>query len=280
MRQSSRGSDLVSRRAALSRLGGELGALLALGAWPGTLRADNQAPRGRFRFIVVNDTHHMSPACGEYLAGAIRLMKRQEPDFCLHCGDLTEKGQPENTEAVHNLFRELRAPMYPVIGNHDYLTQTDRTAYERWFPRRLNYAFRHRGWQFIGLDTSDGLRYEKTSVQPDTLRWLDEQLPGLNSRRPTVVFTHFPLGADVNYRPRNAEAVLYRFRDFNLQAVFCGHFHGLTERVSGQAILTTNRCCALKRDNHDGTKAKGFFVCEAAGGQLNRRFVEYQPNQA
>ena len=121
------------------------------------------------------------------------------------------------------------------------------------------------------------MKYEKTSIQPATLQWLDDYLPRLNPRRPTVVFTHFPLGDGVNYRPQNADELLDRFRDFNLQAVFCGHYHGFTERTSGQAILTTNRCCSLKRGNHDGTKPKGYFACEAAEGKLTRTFVEYKP---
>src|SRR5689334_21884112 len=266
----------LNRRAALQRLGLNFGALLTLGAWPGTLRADNEEPGSRFRFVAINDTHHLSPECSSYLRGAIRLMKQHAPEFCLHSGDLTEKGQAENLDAVHDVFGELGAPMYPVIGNHDHVTQTDRSAYVRRFPLRLNYYFRHEGWQFIGLDTSDGLRYEKTSIQPETLRWLDEYLPKLAPRKPTVIFTHFPLGDGVNYRPANAEDLLYRFRDFNLQAVFSGHYHGFTERTSGQAILTTNCCCALKRNNHDGTKAKGFFVCEAADGKLKRTFTEYK----
>jgi hypothetical protein len=110
--------------------------------------------------------------------------------------------------------------MYPVIGNHDYLTQTNRKAYVETFPLRMNYYFRHRGWQFVGLDTTDGLRYEKTEIQPATFEWLDDYLPRLNPRKPTVVLTHFPLGPGVNYRPANADALLERFREFNLQAVF------------------------------------------------------------
>ena len=48
-------------------------------------------------------------------------------------------------------------------------------------------------------------------------------------------------------------------------------------RVSGDnAPITTNRCCALKRFNHDGTKEKGYFVCDVVNGQINRRFVEYK----
>ena len=54
--------------------------------------------------------------------------------------------------------------MYPVIGNHDYVTQNNRKAYLEAFPLRLNYYFHHHGWQFIGLDTTEGLRYEKTTI--------------------------------------------------------------------------------------------------------------------
>ena len=96
-------------------------------------------------------------------------------------------------------------------------------------------------------------------------------------RLPTVVFTHFPLGAGAPMRPLNAEDLLTRFVPFNLQAVYCGHHHGFTEHPFHQAAVTTNRCCSLKRANHDGTKAKGFFVCTAADGHVQRQFVEYQP---
>ena len=64
--------------------------------------------------------------------------------------------------------------------------------------------------------------------------------------------------------------------DFNLQAVFNGHYHSLTERKHRDVLITTNRCCALKRTNHDGTKQKGYFVCEARDGRMERTFVEYK----
>ena len=115
----------------------------------------------------------------------------------------------------------------------------------RRFPLRLNYYFRHEGWQFIGLDTSEGLKYEKTSVPAATLGWLDEYLPRLAPRKPTVVFTHFPLGAGVNYRPLNAEDVLYRFRDFNLQAVFCGHYHAGPVFFYNQRVDTPRPFCRI-----------------------------------
>ena len=68
--------------------------------------------------------------------------------------------------------------------------------------------------------------------------------------------------------------VLKRLTDYDLRAAFSGHFHGFTEKTSGHATLTTNRCCALSKGNHDGTKEKGYFLMTVKDGKLSREFVE------
>ena len=42
----------------------------------------------------------------------------------------------------------------------------------------------------------------------------------------------------------------------------------------GEVTLTTNRCCSFHVKNHDGTKEKGYFVCQAKAGKVERQFVE------
>ena len=122
--------------------------------------------------------------------------------------------------------------------------------------------------------STEGQKASDTQVQAATLQWLDQTVPKLDKTRPIVISTHFPLGPDVKMRPSNANAVLERFKQHNLQAVFSGHFHGFTERTMGQTTLTTDRCCSRVRPNHDGTKEKGFFVCQAKEGKISRRFME------
>ncbi|MBW8780331.1 MAG: metallophosphoesterase [Verrucomicrobia bacterium] len=263
----------ISRRAALETLGA--GALLSLGLWPGALRAATATPPPEsFTFAVINDTHYLTPECGVWLEGVVNRIKAESPDFCLHLGDLVDTGRREHLAAVRDIFAGLGKPVYVQIGNHDHLTQTDGSAYEALFPDRLNYRFTHRGWQFVGLDSSDGVRFENTRIGDATLKWVDAQLPALDRTQPLVLFTHFPLGEGVKHRPLNADALLDRFRDCNLQAVFNGHFHGYTAHPFHQAVVTTNRCCSLKRNNHDGTREKGFFICTARDGRITRRFVE------
>ena len=264
-----------------------------------------------FRFAVLNDLHYQSADCGRWLEKVTRQIKGHAGvEFCLLAGDLTEYGRREDFAGLRAVFDSQKMPVYAVPGNHDYLAgnapasppalklpvparksfspkderaqarpplppgKDNRRAYEEFFPRQLNYYFKHRGWQFVGLDSTQGLLYQKTSIQPATFQWVDEYLPRLSKKLPLVIFTHFPLGPGVHYRPANADDLLARFKPYNLQAVVCGHWHGFTEHRLGAAALTTNRCCALKRDNHDNTKEKAYFLCTAARGEITRDFIE------
>jgi 3',5'-cyclic AMP phosphodiesterase CpdA len=257
-------------------LGLSAGTLLTAGLWPGALRAEGAGDSADFHFVVVNDVHYLNERCGKWFQGVVRRMRSHSEDmeFCLLAGDLTEHGKPEQLAPMRDLLKTLGRPTYVVVGNHDYRTLDDRKAYDEFFPRRSNYRFEHRGWQFLGLDTTEGQRVQGTNVQPHTLRWLDETLPKVDKKRPLIVFTHFPLGPHVITRPENAEQLLARFREHNLQAVFCGHYHAFTERHVGRVTLTTNRCCSFSRQNHDGSKEKGYFLCHAKDGTVQRTFIE------
>jgi 3',5'-cyclic AMP phosphodiesterase CpdA len=257
------------------------GSLLAAGVWPGALRADGTGSAGEFHFLVVNDVHYVDQGCGKWLEGVIRQMKAhaEKPEFCLLVGDLAEHGKREEIAPVRDLFGGLGMPTYVVVGNHDYRTPQDRKAFEELFPGRINYRLEHKGWQFVALDTTEGQKSRGTSVQPPTLQWLEEQAPKVDKKRPTIVFTHFPMGPWVIGRPENANRVLTPFKEHNLQAVFCGHWHGFTERHVGDITLTTNRCCSFRRVNHDGTKEKGYFLCHARDGKVERRFVQVPPGK-
>jgi len=207
----------------------------------------------------------------------VRQMKAhpEKIDFALVCGDLADQGKPAQHGAMRDLLKTLGMPHYTVVGNHDYAEgDMSRQSYDAAFPKQINYTFEHQGWQFIGLDTSEGTHYQDTHVGAHTLRFLDETLPKLDKARPTVVFTHFPMGPDTKMRPLNMDAVLERLKPFNVRAGFSGHFHGFTERDVNGVPLTTDRCCAFSRENHDGTKEKGYFLCEARDGKITRRFVE------
>ncbi len=252
------------------------GSLLALGLWPGRLRAADNGQGGEFTFIAVNDLHYLNQKCEPWFERVVKQMKTTEPrpEFVLVVGDVCEHGTPAQHGAIREALNSLGLTCHTVIGNHDWTAPTDREAFDKHFPGSTNYSFTHRGWQFVGLDSSQGQKSSGVSVQAHTLRFLDDTLPKLKPDLPTVLFTHFPFGVLTPYRVLNADTVLERFKDLNLVAVFNGHFHGFTERQRGSTVLTTNKCCSFARANHDGTPERGYFVCTAKDGRITRQFVE------
>ncbi len=254
------------------------GSLLAAGLWPGALRAGDGEAGKPFHFAVINDLHYLDKRCTPWHEGVVKQIKdhKAKVEFCLLVGDLAEDGKAEQFDPVRSIYRGLGVPVHVVMGNHDWQGEKDRKAFDDLFPKAGNYSFEHGGWQFVGLDSTDGPRASGVAVRDETLKWLDAALPKLDKKKPLVLFTHFPLGPWVIYRATNADDLLGRFKDYNLQAVFNGHFHASTERRVRAATITTNRCCSFSRQNHDGSKEKGYFLCQARDGKVTREFVEHK----
>jgi hypothetical protein len=251
------------------RLGG---ATLALSALDATAAPD----AGAFEFIAVNDTHFLDEACRVWHQRAATLMRDSSPQavFCLHAGDVSDRGDAAACNTMSKLYSLPERPFYCVPGNHDSIRNGDRSGYDAVFPGRLNYALTHEGWQFLGLDTTQGVDFDETQIPPATLAWVEAQASVLDLKKPTFVFTHFPLGEGTEMRPRNADDLITRLAKFNVKWVHSGHWHAESLHKAGEMPLSTSRCCARIRSNRDGSPLKGWHVYRAAAdGGLSRRFV-------
>jgi hypothetical protein len=260
----------VSRR---RLLGMTAGVCLASGFWPGALAAQD-ASAGEFPFICVNDLHYTDENCAPFFKRMVEKMKQASPDskLLLVAGDLVENGTVVQCAAIKELLAASGMTLKVVIGNHDYASDTDRKAFEEAFPDSLNYTFEHGGWQFVCVDTTFGRN--GLEIQKPALQWLDDELPKLDKKRPMILMGHHPLAAGVAIRVRSADAMLDRFKEFNLRAAFNAHYHAFTEKTLRDCVLTTDRCCSFRANNHDGSKEKGFFACQVKDGKVVRQFVE------
>ena len=267
---SSATSQNITRRAALRLASAPLIAL-------GLARAAEAVEGGNgFTFIAVNDLHFFDEKCVPFFRNVVAKMRESAPDaaFCLIAGDIADGGETAQYSAMREIFGGLDVPLLPVPGNHDFRVDGDRAAYDAAFPGKLNYAFQRGGWQFIGLDSTQGTDFDETNISAATLAWLDATLPKLDASAPTVAFTHFPLGKGVSYRPLNADAVLAQLGTLNLRATFSGHWHGLNEQRLDRADLIVSRCCARVRGNRDGSPLKGWWVCHATpDGSITHKFA-------
>src|SRR5262249_57991224 len=88
-----------------------------------------------FDFIAVNDFHALEPVCRTWFDNVVRQMKASAPtaEFCLLGGDLADNGTPAQLILIKEAFSALGIPCHAVVGNHDYLSDNDRSAYEQIF---------------------------------------------------------------------------------------------------------------------------------------------------
>jgi len=271
-------SDYPTTRRAFLR---QMTSLVAAGIGATALRGQSTAAGSSFRFIVINDLHHNNADCDPFFRQLIAQLRGHEAvDFCLIVGDLADTGRPESLATIRNLFSELPYSFHAVPGNHDCDVEQTTRLYNEVFPNQLNYKFDHNGWQFVAFDSTEGNKWGGTTVQPETLEWLDATLPQLDHAKPTVAFTHFPLSSAArdDLTPLNAPEVVARFDNLNLRCLFNGHFHARTEGRHGDAVILTNACCSRARDNHDDSLPEGYILCTAhADGRLDREFIEFAP---
>lgn len=236
---------------------------------------------GSFGFAALNDLHHAGPECDAWFTRLAGEVAARRPAFALLLGDLAHRGETASFDALARIWREAGVAVFPVPGNHDNDIAGDPRLYAETFPARRNYRFGYAGWQFVGLDTTDGTVWEAATISAETLEWFDADVHHWDLAAPTVVFTHFPLAPGIvnehgaPMTPRNAADLLARIAaQPNVRAVLSGHFHGNTERRQGELLLATGACCSRVDHAHDGTTTKGWWWCTAhPDGALRREFV-------
>ena len=246
---------------------------LGLGLATRPLSADASQRTG-FKFVHICDIHCRDERCHPWLRKIADSMSDHDPAFVMINGDLSENGLPVQISAVLDIFGSLGVPVHCTVGNHDYNPETGRAAYEKLVPNSINYHFEHRGWQFVALDSTENRLVVFTDVQPPTLAYLDATMPALDRDKPTVLFTHFPMGNGVLCQPFNAAQLMNHFDGYNLRASFSGHWHGYAERHFEHATVTNSRCGSWWRTNMDNSPEKGYFLCETTpDGNITHKFI-------
>jgi len=265
----------ISRRKSLLHLGAWVGAVLCPARLSARPRKIEHGPT--LTFAVANDFHHSNSDCDPWFNRLFQQISgHAHLQFCLALGDIADAGKKTSMEAVIASAERSGVHLYPTPGNHDNDLPLNTDLYQQVFPGRLNYTFRQGGWQFVAIDSTEGRNFKNTRIQPETLAWLDANLPKLDRHLPTLLYTHFPLGAGVPMRSLNADDVLARFAGHNLRAVLSGHHHGRTRTRWHSTTLLTNACCARVRGNHDGTKIKGYWLFRAElDGTFERTFIPF-----
>lgn len=193
----------------------------------------------------------------ERLARAVNYFNTQPLDFVVHLGDLADRQESDFT-VVRPVLEELTAPLYHVLGNHDYSAsgRSQQQACNNLGLASPYYSFCQQGVTFIVLDSNqcslidvtqnDSGRYERQRQYLRQLRqegksyaqtynggiddkqkeWLIDMLQqAKRDSSPVVIFAHHPVFPPNMHNMLNCEELLAIFDNFPPIAFMNGHNH-------------------------------------------------------
>ena len=177
-----------------------------------------------FRFAFISDTHIGSPdgKAEEDLRRTVTdINSRQDIDFVVITGDITELGTQEELPRAKKLLDSLQVKYYIIPGNHDAgwsesggIGFTDLFGSDR-------FTFDHNGIRFIACASGPYVRMSDGHIPKDAMRWMQAVLDTTPAMQPVIFLNHYPMDNQMD----NWYEVIDMFKKKNTIAFLCGHGH-------------------------------------------------------
>ena len=179
-------------------------------------------PGTAFRFAAYGDTRSGT----EVHRGVAQAILKTRPLFVLHTGDLVSDGTHYGDweEQFFGPAREMlmNAPVYPVLGNHDY----NASYFYRYFrlpgKAQFYWSLDCGDLHIIGIDPKqDG------SPESDQVKWLREDIDRSHARWKVLVVHYPPFSCCTMHESdlRTREVLQPVLRDHPVDLVIAGHNH-------------------------------------------------------
>jgi 3',5'-cyclic-AMP phosphodiesterase len=209
---------------------------------------------GDLSFVQISDSHiGFSKEANEDVLSTLKAAIDKinalptPPAFILHTGDLTHLSKPEEFDALDQLLKSAKTDtIFYVPGEHDVLTDNGAIYLERYGK-----GTKGAGWQsfdvkrmhFIGLVNVLNLKAGGLgSLGREQLEWLENDVKGLSSSMPIVVFAHIPLWTvypEWGWGTDDSEQALSYLKRFGSVTVLNGHIHQTLQKIEGNVHFHT-----------------------------------------
>lgn len=162
------------------------------------------------------------------IEGTLSTLDKPVYGICL--GDIADEGHPEMESVMRKQMQWSQMPMFPCIGNHDKVKQTDATLprtttdYEREFGP-LNYSFNRGRVHFVSMDDlvfQNGTDYV-AGFSDAQVAWLRSDLQYVPKDWMVILYYHIPLRNDASIA--NRDAILSLLDGYAEVHLMCGHTH-------------------------------------------------------
>lgn len=177
------------------------------------------ANKDTLRVAFISDTHGWYNDTRDEIND---LNSRNDINFVIHCGDLTDAGTALEYERARDLLSRLRVPYVAMIGNHDFLGTGDQ-SYEVMFGD-MDFSFTAGSIKFVCLNTN-ATEYDFMAAVPNFDFMETEFTTDLDSFDRTVVVMHAPPYSD--QFNNNVCKAFRRYLDYfpGLMCCVYGHNH-------------------------------------------------------
>ena len=215
------------------------------------------ADKDTLRVAFISDTHLWHSDARDEVAD---INRREDIDFVIHCGDLTDTGTAREYEWCRDILSGLRRPYVALIGNHDYLGTGDQ-AYGVMYGR-MNFSFIASRIKFVCLNTN-ATEYDYMAAVPN-FDYMEEEMTRDSTRFDrTIVVMHAPPYSD-QFNNNVAKAFrLYLHYFPGLTCCVYGHNHSdKVEDIYGDGLLFYGIDCAEHRNYRIFTFTKDGYEVE------------------
>ena len=221
-----------------------------------------------FNFVQISDSHigfnkdpnHDVTKTFQEAVDKINALP-EPPAFVIHTGDITHLSRAEEFDTAAQVLKSARtSQIYYVPGEHDVFTDDGQLFRER-FGRGTQglgwQSFDYKGVHFVGLINVLNLKQGSGTglggngfgqLGQDQLAWLKNDVKGLSSSTPIVVFAHIPLwtiSPEWGWGTDESEEALSYLKRFGSVTVLNGHVHQIMQKVEGNVTFHTARSTAF-----------------------------------
>jgi len=177
-----------------------------------------------FRFAFLSDTHIGSPdgKAEEDLRRTVRdINSKNDIDFVVITGDITELGTNDELTSAKRLFDSLKVKYYIVPGNHDVgWSESGGMSFISTFGSD-RFVFDHNGIRFIGCSSGPYVRMSDGHIPRDAMTWMKNILDTTSANMPVIFLNHYPMDKQMD----NWYEVIDMFKKRNTILFLCGHGH-------------------------------------------------------
>jgi Icc protein len=228
-------------------------------------------PKSDFSFVQISDSHiGFNKAANPDVVGTLQAAidkintMPKAPSFVLHTGDLSHLAQADEFDTLEQSLKSVKTEkIFYVPGEHD-MTDNGKLYLERYGKGTMGngwYSFDSHGVHFVGLvnaavQVDSGLG----TLGAEQLKWLENDLKGLSSSTPIVVFAHIPMWAvypQWGWGTKDSEQALAMLRRFGSVSVLNGHIHQTIQKVEGNITFHTAMSTAFPQPAPGSAPAPG-----------------------